>query len=81
MRNLVPLNAYAQYVLTLTVAMVPGISLVSADESLLPDPADLNVHSAVPEPQGFFAWLRRHALGVGLVVVLVALVVRWPCWW
>jgi hypothetical protein len=74
-RNLVPINTYAQYVLKFSVAMAPDTLMVTSDEAVMPKPGELDVVTAAPRPTGLFAWIRRHLLGVGLVVGLVAVCV------
>ncbi len=73
--DIVPINSYAQFVVKMTVAMVPDANLVSNEEPLMPNPSELAVATALPEQRGLFAWLGKHWVALSLVVGLAALVV------
>ena len=77
--NIVPINTYAQFVVKMTVAMVPNTNMVTNDEQIMPLPVELATRIAVPKPTGLWAWLTEHPLvwiaalagGIGLVLVFV----------
>ncbi|MFO0701108.1 MAG: hypothetical protein U0236_17940 [Nitrospira sp.] len=79
LKNVVPINTYAQFVVKLTVAMVPNAQMVTTGEAVLPLPVELTTRINVPPPTGFWAWLTEHPLvwiaalvgGVGLVLAFV----------
>jgi len=76
LKNMVPINTYAQFVVKLTVAMVPNAQMVTTGEAVLPLPVELTTRINVPPPTGFWAWLTEHpiiwiaALAGGVVLVL-----------
>jgi hypothetical protein len=74
-QNLIPINAYAQYVVKLTVATLPGTQILSTDEAIMPDPDELDVKAPVVLRGGFLGWLRDHATAATTVVILVALTI------
>jgi hypothetical protein len=74
-RDVIPINSYAQYVLKLTLAMAPRTTMVTSDEAVMPDADELDVHVPAPRATGFLAWIQRHIAGVGLTIVLLAIVV------
>jgi hypothetical protein len=74
-KNVVPIDAYAQLVVKLTVAMFPGAPMVDAGEATIPSDRELQKDILVPVWKGFWAWVMEHALGLGLSAALLAVVV------
>ncbi len=73
--NVNPINAYSQFVVKLTVAMLPETDVVTADDPVMPDPQEFDWHTPVVQATGFFAWLRKHVAGTIAMVVLIAVVI------
>ena len=79
MKNVVPINTYAQFVVKMTVAMVPNTDMVTSDEQIMPLPVEFGTSMAVPKPTGFWAWLSEYPIlwiaaltgGVALLLVFV----------
>lgn len=79
LKNMVPINTYAQFVVKLTVAMLPNTQMVTTGEAVLPLQVELTTRIIVPPPTGFWAWLTEHPIiwiaalvgGIGLVLAFV----------
>jgi hypothetical protein len=79
LKNMVPINTYAQFVVKFTVAMVPNAAMVTTGEAVLPLPVELTTRINVPKPTAFWGWLTDHPLvwiaalvgGIGLVLAFV----------
>lgn len=69
--NVVPINAYAQFVVKMTVAMVPNSNIVANQETILPAPEELDVVTVVPPPRGLFDWLSDFFALSGFVKFLI----------
>ncbi|WP_155969918.1 hypothetical protein [Nitrospira japonica] len=72
-QNLVPINAYAQFVVKLTVAMIPEAQLVTSDEPIMPMPVEMtNSITVPPPPKAWWSWPTEHPLlllaGAGLLL-------------
>ncbi|HEX5789115.1 MAG TPA: hypothetical protein VFY03_13110 [Woeseiaceae bacterium] len=55
--NVVPIDSYAQFVIKMTVAVVPGADIVANEEMIAPAPEELEIVTKTPPPRGFFDWL------------------------
>jgi hypothetical protein len=55
--NVVPIDSYAQFVIKMTVAMVPDADLVANEEMVAPEPDELEIVTKVPPKRGLFDWL------------------------
>jgi hypothetical protein len=55
--NVVPIDSYAQFVIKMTVAMVPDANLVDNEEMIAPEPDELEIVTKVPPKRGLFDWL------------------------
>jgi hypothetical protein len=73
--NVTPINAYAQYVVKFTVAVLPETDLLTTDDPIMPDPSQLDVVTPIVRPGGLFGWIREHVTTVTTLIILVVLVV------
>lgn len=75
--NVVPIDSYAQFVIKMTVAMVPDADIVDNEEMVAPEPAELEIVTKTPPKRGFFDWLESllgiSAFGKWLVIGAIAL--------
>lgn len=55
--NIVPINSYAQFVIKMTVAVVPDANFVQNTEMLAPEPQELDLVTKAPPRKGLFDWL------------------------
>ncbi len=55
--NVVPIDSYAQFVIKMTVAMVPDANIVANEEMVAPAPDELEIVTKTPPKRGFFDWL------------------------
>lgn len=79
-QNLVPINTYAQFVVKLTVAMVPQADMVTSDEAIFPLPAEMtNKITVQPEAKSWWAWITKNPLllltGAGVLIAAILVVV------
>ncbi len=78
-KNIVPVNTYAQFVVKFTVAMVPNTQMITGGEAIMPLPVELTTRINVPKPTGLWAWLTEYPIvliaavagGIGLVLAFV----------
>jgi hypothetical protein len=79
-KNIVPINTYAQFVVKMTVAMVPNTDMVTSNEQIMPMLAEMRNSITVPDnSKGFWAWLTEYPIlwiaaltgGVALLLVFV----------
>jgi hypothetical protein len=74
MKNVVPINTYAQFIVKLTVAMFPDTHLITNDDAILPNPAEFEAKIMVPPLTGILAWIKKHmVLAVLGAVAAIAL--------
>ncbi|GEM_PF-5290586 len=65
-KNIVPINTYAQFVVKMTVAMGPNAAMFTNDEMHMPVSGDMGTSSAAPKPADWWAWLTEHMWVVAL---------------
>ncbi|MER2514220.1 MAG: hypothetical protein ABTQ25_17690, partial [Nitrosomonas ureae] len=78
-KNIVPVNTYAQFVVKFTVAMVPNTKMVMVGEAIMPLPVELTTRINMPKSTGLWAWLTEYPIvwiaavagGVGLILAFV----------
>jgi len=71
-KNVVPIDSYAQFVLKLTVAQFPGAVIATGNDPNAPTDRELQKDTLTPEPTGLVAWLKKHAFGLGILAFLAA---------
>lgn len=78
--NVVPIDAYAQFVIKMTLAMVPDADIVENEEMVAPAPEELDIVTKVPPKRGLFDWLgdvfafstfAKFLIGAGVVLALL----------
>jgi len=80
-KNLVPINSYAQFVLKMTVAMLPTTVAVASNEAVLPAAIEFKTHTETPKPGGLWGWITEHLgafLGAIVAVAVVLAVIFLP---
>ncbi len=70
-RNITPINSYAQFVVKLTVAMHPATDLVVNNDAHIPSTVEFDTTFTAPKPQDFFAWLEKHYSKLKYVAIIV----------
>ncbi|MGI9304413.1 MAG: hypothetical protein ACR2RB_17165 [Gammaproteobacteria bacterium] len=79
--NLVPINSYAQFVVKMSVAMLPETPMVTNEEAVLVDPEQFDIKTVLPKARGFLAWLSEHitsAIGMAIIVGVLLLLFLIP---
>lgn len=74
-QNLVPIDAYAQFVVKLTVAQFPGAVTPTANDPAVASLNELTRVTSLPEPTGLWAWVKKHGLALGILGGLAAALV------
>lgn len=69
-KNVIPIDSYAQFVLKLTVVQFPGAQLPSGNDPNAPTTSELQKETLTPEPTGLVAWVKKHLFGLGVLAVL-----------
>lgn len=63
-KDIIPIDAYAQFIVKITVAMFPDVRMVTNNDVTIPSRADLSKEINVPEPKT--PWWRRHLVALVL---------------
>jgi len=78
MKDIVPIDSYAQFIVKITVAMFPGTVIVADNDTTIPTHVQLVAHLNVPpDPPPFWKryWLPLSLAGAAIALILVAVFV------